>query len=272
MENITPMEDFDFKYTEDGQQVVVLEVISDSIKRIEFVYENGDGEPYMGKSQLWDKPLFDSPPVPRLHELAEKMTQQLDQQREQRKALDLEIKELKSRKSALETEFSSIPGLQNIVDFLKNPPTHFILQKWHYPYIVPIDQCKVEYSTLATIGVKTGYGMKEPQVQWWVRKKKENSYDYHDSEDGTPCNGLEDAKAKLKVALKQWVAKGGFHYNVSIINMLRENGIEVPRSVILDGIASLNSEYDKIGTDVETQKTKKRGEINQWEALLMDKE
>ena len=54
--------------------------------------------------------------------------------------------------------------------------------------------------------------------------------------------------------------------------MLRENGIEVPRSVILDGIASLNSEYDKIGTDVETQKTKKRGEINQWEALLIDKE
>jgi hypothetical protein len=262
------MEDMDFKYTEDGQQVIVLEKISETVTRIEPVYDRGDDEPYFGDSRLWDKPLFDSPPIPRLHELAEKMEQQITKQQEQKKILDSEVQALRSQKELLGKEFSAIPGLQNIVDFLKNPPTHFVLQKYGPPYIVPIEECKVDYSHLANIGIKTGYGLSEPKVRWWIKVKRANSYDYDDQIDGIPCNGLEDAKAKLRVELQKWAASSSARYSIPVINMLRENGIEVPESIITSNIESLNAEFEKIGLDVDAQKAKKRGEIDEWRALL----
>lgn len=263
------MEDYDFKYTEEGQQVVVLEKISDNVHRIQFTYEREDDEPYFGKAQLWDKPLFDSPPMPKMHELAEKMEKGIAVQIEQRKSLTDEIKALKDRKTALETELSTIPGLQNIVDFLKSPPTHFICERYHYPYIVSVDRCKVDYSHLANIGIKTGYGLREPEVLWWVKTKKENSYDYNDQETGIPCNGIDDARAKLKVALKKWYdSNKGYRHTPHTINMLKENGVDVPDTYIADMIASLNAEHNKIGLDVEAQKAKKRVEIDEWQSLL----
>lgn len=262
------MEDECVKYTEDGQQVVVIENISETVNRVQFVYERDDSEPYFGNTRLWDKLLFDSPPIPKLHEFAEKLDKQIDKQQEQKRLLDLEVQSLRQQKADLEKEFSAIPGLQNIVDFLKNPPTHFILQKYSYPYIVSADQCKVDYSTLAAIGIKTGYGLQEPKVQWWIKVKKGNNYDYDDQIDGIPCSSLEDAKAKLKVRLQKWLNDGGIRFSVQIIYMLRENGVEVPESIIASNIESLNKELEEIGLDVDAQKAKKRGEIDEWTALL----
>jgi len=265
------MEEDGFKYTEDGQQVMVLEKISDTVHRIQFVYEHEDREePYFGNTKLWDKLLFDSPPLPKLHELAAKLEAQIDKDRETRKQLDSEVKKLREQKAALENEFRSIPGLQNIVDFLKNPPTHFICQRYHYPHIVPVDKCKVDYSHLADLGIQTSYGLKEPQAVWYIKIKKENSWDYSDQMSGIPCNGEEDAKVKLKSELQKWFDKNPLHNSrdIDTVIMLRENGVDVPESCLNAHIASLEQEYKKIGLDVDAQKAKKLGEIDKWNTLL----
>lgn len=264
------------KYTEDGRKVHVHESINERVFRISYVYyrdeddEGGEeGEWVSQDSYLHDKPLFDSPPLPRFHAEVSRIEQQIERIEGERKALAAEVQALRSDKSALDKEFRQVPGLKNIVEFLRNPPTHFIMQRYHHPRIVPAEECKVEHSVLAHMGIKTDWGISGPQVVWWVKAKPKNSWDSTDSERAIPCNGIEDAKEKFRSALAAWYRDNPNRgFSIADIKMLRENGIEVPASYIAAMVASMTAEKDKIGADVEDRKQKKQGEIEQWQALL----
>jgi hypothetical protein len=216
----------EYKYTEDGRKVYVHETVGDKIHRVSYVYTvtddhgNDDGEDFDSTSvKLYDGDLYDNPPLPRLHAVAEALQNRID-------AKSAELAKLK----VLSKNFI---GLEMLSDLLQNPVTHLVSLDGE-PCIMDATDYKVSEATVAALKIRSGYGMGEMSFNWFV-KDKEGYYSHR----VIPCTSKEAADEILKREFSKWVKD--CVPNAKTVQKCEELGIPIPT----EGIKRRISEYER---------------------------
>lgn len=118
-----------YKYLENGQAVVVCEVLKSGDYLVSLIFcENETGSEYISDEYQVVSRIFDSPPTALLDETVEELKVSISKLRQEKYELEHEIRLHNKRVETI----SKIKGLEPIADYLDGKITHYVIFREYY--------------------------------------------------------------------------------------------------------------------------------------------
>lgn len=265
-----------YKYTEEGQQVVVVSEIRPNVWEVYMAFSEYFDEDekemdeeesevfYHDESTLYHGKLYDSPPLPVYHAKVNELNERIKELKAEESAMINKISALRNAEMEFENPKSFISGLGNLKRLITELPTHFMLvgTKSDLPKIIPFKDVDVVQDKVATIRIKPERNWGScSQIFWAVRLNWRN-----DNVEAIPCFSIEEAKEHYRKRLVEASKWNDLGYNYLVWrNAMKTIGIEPSAAATNKYNESVNKEAEQKRKELEASIERQKRELEKFQ-------
>jgi hypothetical protein len=211
------------KFTEQGQEVEIVQKLSDGRFLVAYVMEYGyDGEEYVSEDPVVVDRVFDCAPTCKLDARVDKLTSEIVDLTRKRSELTKELREAAAQHEEHMAKYTKYAGLEQLDKFIDGKITHYVIDiQWSSPEIKTFEEMVGDYDGKAP-RLLSLFGSSEGSLDWRLNRYRDDSGSWRKC---IPCLSYEEAVEKLAGVMyekmEEYVSQG-------TLEICDRYGIDVP--------------------------------------------
>lgn len=213
------------KYTEQGQEVEVLQELGDGRFLVAYVMEYGyDDEGYVSDDPVVADRVFDEPPTAKLNAKVVELQDKIMQLQAERSDLAARLWESRDRHKKRLERYAQYDALQHLDSFIDGKITHYVTDiQWGPPDIKTLEETFGDFHGVGP-RLLSLFGNSEGRLDWRLNRYKDDSGSWRVC---IPCLSYDEAVVKLSEIMREKMAEDEVP-SMRKIEVCDKYGIDVP--------------------------------------------